>query len=73
MHSFVADRCPPPPHPPLYILCRLLGTVLRAGWNFDGYVTSDCDADSDVYNTHHYTATPEEAVADVLHAGTDGA
>ena len=36
-----------------------------------GYITSDCDADSDVYNSHHYTRTPEEAVAAVLHAGTD--
>ena len=25
------------------------------------YITSDCDADADVYNTHHYTKTPEEA------------
>jgi xylan 1,4-beta-xylosidase len=49
----------------------LLRTVLRQGWGFDGYVTADCDADSDVYNSHHYTATPEEAVADVLLAGTD--
>lgn len=32
----------------------------------DGYVTSDCDADADVFNTHHYTSTAEEAVADVL-------
>jgi beta-D-xylosidase 4 len=24
-----------------------------------------------VFTTHHYTATAEEAVADVLHAGTD--
>ena len=34
-------------------------------------ITSDCDADANVFSTHHYTATPEEAVADVLHAGTD--
>ena len=39
----------------------LLGTLLRGAWEFDGYVTSDCDADADVYNTHHYTATPTEA------------
>ena len=32
---------------------------------------SDCDADADVYNTHHYYATPEETVAGVLKAGTD--
>jgi beta-glucosidase-like glycosyl hydrolase len=34
-------------------------------------ITSDCDADANVYSTHHYTATPEEAVKDVLRAGTD--
>jgi hypothetical protein len=49
----------------------LLGEVLRGAWGFDGYVTSDCDADSDVFNSHHYTESPEEAVADVLNAGTD--
>jgi xylan 1,4-beta-xylosidase len=49
----------------------LLGTLLRDAWEFDGYVTSDCDADSDVFNSHHYTATPEETVRDVLRAGTD--
>ena len=48
----------------------LLGTLLRDSWQFDGYVTSDCDADSDVYNSHHYTATPELAVQAVLRAGT---
>lgn len=49
----------------------LLTTVARENWNFDGYITSDCDADSDVFNSHHYTATAEEAVRDVLRAGTD--
>ena len=49
----------------------LLETVARDQWQFDGYITSDCDADANVFSTHHYTATPEEAVADVLHAGTD--
>merc|ERR1719331_1722894 len=49
----------------------LLSTVARKNWGFDGYITSDCDADSDVYASHHYTATPEEAVRDVLRAGTD--
>jgi pre-mRNA-splicing factor SYF2/beta-D-xylosidase 4 len=34
-------------------------------------VTSDCDADADVYNKHHYYKTPEETVAGVLKAGTD--
>merc|ERR1719231_118579 len=44
----------------------LLDQVARGDWGFDGYVTSDCDADADVYNKHHYYATPEETVAGVL-------
>ena len=38
---------------------------------FDGYITSDCDADADVFNKHNFTATPEETVRAVLRAGTD--
>jgi pre-mRNA-splicing factor SYF2/beta-D-xylosidase 4 len=49
----------------------LLKEVARGDWQFDGYITSDCDADSDVYFNHHYTGTPEETVRDVLRAGTD--
>jgi len=49
----------------------LLDQVARGDWGFDGYITSDCDADSDVYKKHHYYDTPEETVAGVLKAGTD--
>lgn len=49
----------------------LLQTMARDNWKFDGYITSDCDADNDVYKSHHYTDTPEEAVKAVLQAGTD--
>ena len=49
----------------------LLTTVAREAWHFDGYITSDCDADANVYNPHHYTTTPEETVRAVLRAGTD--
>ena len=49
----------------------LLKDVARESWDFDGYITSDCDADYDVWGSHHYTKTPEEAVRDVLRAGTD--
>jgi beta-glucosidase-like glycosyl hydrolase len=49
----------------------LLETVARDAWQFDGYVTSDCDADSDVFVSHNYTRTADEAVGQILHAGTD--
>ncbi len=49
----------------------LLQTVARDSWKFEGYVTSDCDADSDVFVSHNYTATATEAVGKILHAGTD--
>lgn len=41
----------------------------RADWNFEGYITSDCGATEDIYSTHHYVDTPEEAVAAALLAG----
>eukprot|EP00911_Craspedida_sp_UC1_P002802 UC1_evm1s2049 len=50
----------------------LLETVARGQWEFDGYVTSDCDADADVYRAHHFeNHTTDEVVRDVLRAGTD--
>jgi xylan 1,4-beta-xylosidase len=50
----------------------LLDTVARKEWGFDGYITSDCDADNDVIASHHYlNHSAVQGVADVLHAGTD--
>ena len=49
----------------------LLKTVARGEWGFDGYITSDCDADANVYTTHNYTKTQAEAVRDIFRAGTD--
>ena len=34
-------------------------------------MTSDCDADADVFNNHHFNPTKEESVKAVLQAGTD--
>ena len=50
--------------------CR---TILRERFHFDEYawVVSDCGAIQEIYTTHHYTATPEEAVAVALQAGVD--
>ena len=36
-----------------------------------GYITSDCDADENVFSQLHFAASAEEAVRDVLTAGTD--
>lgn len=43
-----------------------LNSVLRDLWGFDGYITSDTDAVSDIYAEHHYTATPEEALCKAI-------
>ncbi|KAF8452797.1 glycoside hydrolase family 3 protein [Boletus edulis BED1] len=51
----------------------LLQDILRDFWGFgqDRWVASDCDAVSDIYNSHKYTATPQQGAADALIAGTD--
>ncbi|KAM1286510.1 hypothetical protein ACFX2J_000558 [Malus domestica] len=43
----------------------------RNEWGFKGYITSDCDAVATVFEYQNYTKSPEDAVADVLKAGTD--
>lgn len=50
---------------------ELLQDILREEWGFGGYVVSDCWAISDIYFTHRYVETPEEAAALALEAGTD--
>jgi hypothetical protein len=49
----------------------LLQEVARDAWGFDGYITSDCGAENDVFANHHFTGTPEESVKKILDAGTD--
>jgi beta-D-xylosidase 4 len=52
----------------------LLQTILRDKWNWTGeqqWITSDCGAIDTVFEYHHYTQTPEQAVAASLNAGTD--
>ncbi|PIL26674.1 hypothetical protein GSI_11250 [Ganoderma sinense ZZ0214-1] len=51
----------------------LLQDVLRDYWGFsaDRWVTSDCDAVSNIYSPHNYTDDPAQAAADALLAGTD--
>ena len=48
----------------------LLGDLLRTSWSFDGYVTSDCDAEWDNSMIARYPNN-DDAVAAILRAGTD--
>ena len=45
--------------------------LLRGTWGFDGYITSDSGAVSDIYAKHKYTKSPEAAVAAAINAGVD--
>ncbi|KAG8493948.1 hypothetical protein CXB51_011276 [Gossypium anomalum] len=50
---------------------NLLSKTARGQWGFNGYITSDCDAVSIIYDEQEYVKEPEDAVADVLTAGMD--
>jgi beta-glucosidase len=49
----------------------LLQGTLRDEWKFDGFVTGDCGAVSDIHRGHHYVETEAEAAAIAVKAGTD--
>ncbi|GLT93833.1 hypothetical protein SLE2022_116070 [Rubroshorea leprosula] len=49
----------------------LLSKTARGQWGFNGYIVSDCDAVSIIYEKQRYAKSPEDAVADVLKAGMD--
>jgi len=51
----------------------LMQTILRGYWNFQGYVTSDCGAVDDFWqsNAHHTSPDSAHASADALLHGTD--
>ncbi|KAF2230646.1 glycoside hydrolase family 3 protein [Viridothelium virens] len=52
----------------------LLQDVLREAWNFSSpynYVTSDCDAIGNIYNSHHFVDSNDAGAAVALNAGTD--
>jgi beta-glucosidase len=49
----------------------LLTNILRNEWGFNGYVVSDCDAVSNVWDAHHYVSSAPEATAISLRNGTD--
>jgi beta-glucosidase len=49
----------------------LLQDILRKSWGFNGYVTSDCAAITDISAGHKFSADPEHAAVAAVRAGTD--
>jgi beta-glucosidase len=49
----------------------LMNNILRNDWNFKGYVTSDCGAIGDFYQTHKTHTNAESASTDAVLHGTD--
>jgi beta-glucosidase len=50
---------------------HLLTDILRNEWGFKGYIVSDCEAITDIYQFHKIVPTPEEASALAVKSGTD--
>ncbi len=50
---------------------RLLQTILRDQWGFDGFVVSDCGAIDNIYKHHKVVGTAPEAAALAVNAGLD--
>jgi beta-glucosidase len=49
----------------------LLKDMLRGAWKFNGYVVSDCDAITDMFEGHHYVKSQAEAAAAAIKTGMD--
>ena len=50
---------------------KLMVDILRNQWNFKGYVTSDCGAIDDFYETHKMFPDAESSATDAVLHGTD--
>ena len=48
-----------------------MNTIARGQWGFDGYVTSDCGAVSNIAQTHHYTNSSIATFGVTLPSGMD--
>ncbi|KAK4775802.1 hypothetical protein SAY87_023763 [Trapa incisa] len=50
---------------------NLLKNTIRGQWRLNGYIVSDCDSVGVLYDSQHYTTTPEGAAAATIRAGLD--
>ena len=50
---------------------RLLTSILRDEWGFDGYVVSDCGAVTDIWRNHKIAANEREAASLAVKSGCD--
>ncbi|XP_059646918.1 putative beta-D-xylosidase [Cornus florida] len=50
---------------------NLLRNTIRGEWRLNGYIVSDCDSVGVLFDSQHYTATPEDAAAATIKAGLD--
>ncbi|KAJ4968990.1 hypothetical protein NE237_015691 [Protea cynaroides] len=50
---------------------NFLRNTIRGEWHLNGYIVSDCNSIDVFYDTQHFTATPEDAVAATVKAGLD--
>jgi beta-glucosidase len=49
----------------------LLQSTLRDRWHFKGFVASDCNAVTDIYDPRHFVSSPAAAAGKALRAGMD--
>ena len=49
----------------------LMNDIARNRWDWDGWITSDCDAVGNIYDSHHYTSNFSTLVQITLRAGCD--
>ena len=49
----------------------LLRNTIRGEWRLNGYIVSDCDSVGVLFDSQHYTRTPEDAAAATIKAGLD--
>ena len=49
----------------------LMNDIARGRWGWEGWITSDCDAVGNIYDSHHYTSNFSTLVQITLRAGCD--